>query len=32
MAEAVFKQFDLKMVVPGFDSELTDLIIELDHL
>ena len=32
MSEAVFKHYDLKMVEPTFDSTLTDLIIELDHL
>ncbi len=29
---ATFKHFDLKLVDPGFESPLTDLIIELDHL
>lgn len=32
MLEASFKHFDLKLIEPSFDSELTDLIIELDHL
>lgn len=32
MSEAVFKHYDLKLVEPTFDSALTDLIIELDHL
>lgn len=32
MSEAVFKHCDLKLVEPTFDSALTDLIIELDHL
>jgi Fic family protein len=32
MSEAVFKHYDLKLVEPTFDSTLTDLIIELDHL
>lgn len=29
---AQFKHFDLKMMVPSFNSRLTDLIIELDYL
>lgn len=32
MSEAIFKHYDLKLVEPNFDSALTDLIIELDHL
>lgn len=32
MSEAVFKHIDLKLVKPTFDSTLTDLIIDLDHL
>ena len=32
MSEAIFKHYDLKLVQPSFDSALTDLIIELDHL
>jgi Fic family protein len=32
MSEAQFKHFDLKLLSPAFDSSLTDLIIELDHL
>lgn len=32
MSEAQFKHFDLKLLNPAFDSPLTDLIIELDHL
>lgn len=32
MSEAVFKHYNLKLVEPTFDSTLTDLIIELDHL
>jgi Fic family protein len=32
MSEAQFKHFDLKLINPAFDSPLTDLIIELDHL
>lgn len=29
---ATFKHYDLKLIDPGFDSSITDLIIELDHL
>lgn len=29
---AAFKHFDLKLIEPSFDSRLTDLVIELDHL
>jgi Fic family protein len=29
---AEFKHYDLKMIKPYFDSSITDLIIELDHL
>ncbi len=29
---ATFKHFNLKIVEPSFDSRLTDLVIELDHL
>jgi Fic family protein len=29
---ATFNHFDLKLVEPSFDSRLTDLVIELDHL
>ncbi|MDP2853578.1 MAG: Fic family protein [Smithellaceae bacterium] len=29
---ATFKHFDLKLVGPSFDSNLTDLVIELDYL
>ncbi len=32
MSEAQFIPFDLKLVEPSFDSNLTDLIIELDYL
>jgi Fic family protein len=32
MSEAQFNHFDLKLLNPAFDSPLTDLIIELDHL
>lgn len=32
MSEAVFEHYNLKLVEPTFDSTLTDLIIELDHL
>lgn len=32
MLEAKFIHYDLKLVEPSFDSTLTDLIIELDHL
>jgi len=32
MPEAAFKHYDLKLVEPTFDSALTALIIELDHL
>ena len=32
MSEAVFKHYNLKLVEPTFESTLTDLIIELDHL
>ena len=28
----MFKHYDLQLVEPSFGSELTDLIIELDHL
>jgi Fic family protein len=27
-----FKYYELKLVIPSFDSEITDLILELDHL
>lgn len=27
-----FKHYDLKLVIPSFDSDVTDLILELDHL
>lgn len=27
-----FKYFDLKLIEPSFDSSLTDLVIEMDHL
>lgn len=30
--DASFKPYDLKLVKPSFDSRLTDLIIELEHL
>jgi Fic family protein len=29
---ATFKHFDLKLIEPSFDSNLTDLVIELDYL
>ncbi|MDI6741649.1 MAG: Fic family protein [Smithella sp.] len=29
---ATFKHFDLQLIEPSFDSKLTDLVIELDHL
>ena len=32
MTEAAFLHYDLKLIEPSFDSELTDLIIELDYL
>lgn len=32
MSDAEFKPFDLKLLTPAFESPLTDLIIELDHL
>ena len=32
MSEAKFKHYDLELVLPSFESPLTDLIIELDHL
>jgi len=32
MSEAKFEHHDLRLVKPSFDSTLTDLIIELDHL
>jgi len=32
MMAANFKHFDLKLVEPSFDSNLTDLVIELDYL
>jgi Fic family protein len=32
MRQAVFKYFDLKLEKPPFDSPLTDLIIDLNHL
>ena len=32
MSETEFKHHDLKLLEPTFDSTLTDLIIELDHL
>ena len=32
MSEAKFKHYDLELVLPSFDSALTDLIIELDYL
>ena len=32
MSQAKFTHYDLKIVTPAFDSPLTDLIIELDHL
>jgi Fic family protein len=32
MSEAKFIHYDLKLIEPKFDSTLTDLIIELDHL
>lgn len=32
MSRAVFKPYELKLIKPSFDSKLTDLIIELEHL
>jgi Fic family protein len=32
MSGARFNHFDLKLIEPSFDSKLTDLIIDLDHL
>jgi Fic family protein len=32
MLEAKFSHYDLKLIEPSFDSKLTDLIIDLDHL
>lgn len=32
MSKAIFKPYELKLIKPSFDSELTDLIIELEHL
>lgn len=32
MSQAVFKPYQLKLIKPNFDSKLTDLIIELEHL
>lgn len=32
MVNAEFKPYDLKLIKPGFDSRVTDLIIELEHL
>lgn len=32
MSTALFKPYDLKLIKPNFDSTLTDLIIELEHL
>ncbi len=32
MSQAVFKPYELKLIKPSFDSKLTDLIIELEHL
>lgn len=32
MSQAVFKPYQLKLIKPNFDSNLTDLIIELEHL
>lgn len=32
MSEATFKHYDLTLIEPAFDSDLTDLIIELDYL
>ena len=32
MSKAKFEHYDLKLIEPSFQSSLTDLIIELDHL
>ncbi len=32
MSQAIFKPYELKLIKPSFDSKLTDLIIELEHL
>ena len=32
MSQATFKPYDLRLIIPSFDSKLTDLIIELEHL
>jgi len=32
MSSATFKHVDLKLIEPDFDSSLTDLIIDLEHL
>ena len=32
MREASFSPYDLTLVKPSFDADLTDLIIELEHL
>lgn len=32
MSQAKFEHYDLKLIEPSFQSKLTDLIIELDHL
>ena len=32
MTKAEFKHYDLTLVEPAFDSPLTDLIIDLNHL
>ncbi len=32
MSQAFFKPYELKLIKPDFDSKLTDLIIELEHL
>ena len=32
MSQASFKPYDLKLIEPSFGSNLTDLIIELEHL
>lgn len=32
MTKAEFKHYDLSLVEPAFDSPLTDLVIDLNHL
>lgn len=32
MSQATFNNYELKLVEPAFDSSVTDLVIELDHL